>query len=101
MMPQARPRPPRPRGWLGWLRRRRNRRVRLVGRRLPSPSSLLARASAWVRGLGRPAAVLAIAVVAGGAGFGVHRLVTRSPHFAVRELRFSTTKQVSNESLAA
>jgi cell division protein FtsQ len=50
-----------------------------------------------LRGLVLGGAVLACGV----GGWGLYRFLTRSPHFAVRQLRFSATKHVSAESLAA
>ncbi len=48
-----------------------------------------------------PLVGLAIAAAVAGAGWGIHRFLTRSPHFAVRALRFSPTRHVTAESLAA
>jgi cell division protein FtsQ len=100
MMPKPRPRAARRLGWP--FRRRRNRRVRLTSGGAPS------RLRPVLHGLGRrlassarPALLVAIALAVGGAGWGLRRFLTRSPHFAVRALRFSPTRHVSTATLTA
>jgi cell division protein FtsQ len=65
------------------------------------PSVGLAERWAWLRHGARLWGLFLVAAALGGAGVGLHRLVTRSPHFAVRALRLSPTRHVSTESLAA
>jgi cell division protein FtsQ len=89
----------RPKRRLGWpFGRRRNRRVRLTGSALPSPSGWL---SAALRRSARLALSLGIVAALAGAAFAAHRFVTRSSHFSVKAVRFSPTRHVSSESLAA
>src|SRR6476660_2231238 len=95
--------------------KKRNRRVRpptLTGVREPSapqkqqsrePSgeqpAATPRASAGRR---RPWFVgVLLLLLVGGAAFGGHRFVTRSSHFAVRHLRFSTVQHVDPAALQA
>lgn len=83
---------------LGWpFGKRANRRVRLTGGVLPSPLRL----AGGMKRLLWPLVGVVIAVAVAGASWGIHRFLTRSPHFAVRALRFSPTQHVSAESLAA
>jgi cell division protein FtsQ len=90
MLPKARTR-----RRLAWpFSRRGNRRVRLTQSRF---SGLGARLKGSLRGL----IVVGVLAALGAGGWGLHRFLTRSAHFAVRELRFSTTKHVAAESLAA
>jgi cell division protein FtsQ len=49
----------------------------------------------------KPLIALGVVAAIGGAAFGVHHFLTHSAHFAVRTLRFSPTKHVTAESLAA
>jgi cell division protein FtsQ len=74
--------------------RRGNRRVRLTKSRFAGLGASLKRSLRALLVVG------AVAACAGG-GWGLHRFLTRSSHFTVRALRFSPTKHVSAESLAA
>ena len=78
----------------GWpFGRRGNRRVRLTR---AAPELKLE----WKK-LVRPLVFVVVTAAFGGAAFATHRYLTRSPHFAVRALRFSPTKHVTSDSLAA
>lgn len=90
MLPNARPK-----RRLTWpFSRRGNRRVRLTRSRL---AGVGARLKSSLRAL----ILVGVVAACAGAGWGLHRFLTRSPHFCVRTLRFSPTRHVSAESLAA
>src|SRR6516225_628011 len=83
-------------------RRSRNRRVRLTGAELlPSLNArrlgqrMWSAARAGRRGL---VATLAVVLLSGGA-FGLHRFLTRSKHFAVAEVRFSSLEHADLDTL--
>jgi len=76
------------------LFRRGNRRVRLTKSRFAGVGASLKRSL-------RALLVLGVLGALAGGGWGLHRFLTRSPHFAIRALRFSPTRHVSAESLAA
>jgi len=94
-MPKVRPRR---RTWSVWpFGRRRNRRVKP-----PSlPGIPVRRRPAARLPWRRIGVVLALAGVLSAGAWGAHRFVTRSSPFSLAQVRFSTTRHVSTESLQA
>ena len=106
-MPKPRATAPRRKRRLAWpFGQRQNRRVRTPTHpSLPAtarePSAKIETTAPPSSGHGKRLLVALLLLLAvGGAAFGGHRYLTRSQHFAVRSLKFSSLKHTSEDALA-